>query len=76
MFLNTEELAHVYSCIFQRSQRLSQLENIDLRNMRRFWKNSSRNEIIETVMIFGLVLFYLINLGTLATGGFFTGKII
>ena len=46
MLMNTKVLAHVYSCIFQQSQGLSQLGNIDLRNMKRFWKNLSRNEIL------------------------------
>ena len=47
MLMNTMGLAHVYSCIFQQSQGLSQLGNIDLRNMKRFWTDLLKNEILE-----------------------------
>lgn len=46
MLMNTMGLAHVYSCIFQQIQRLSQLGNIDLKNMKRYWTNLSKNEPI------------------------------
>ena len=45
MLMNTKEFAHVYSYIFQQNQGLSPLGNIDLRNMKRFWKDLSRNEV-------------------------------
>jgi len=40
---NTKRLAHAYSYILLRNQKLNQLENIDSRNMKRYSKYFTRN---------------------------------